>query len=80
MNRIACVECRQCNSKGKPSVMRFSKYCDNHYIHRVKVKKSIFGIFTKIKNKMMDKRVKYNEDGSIKEFNKKGFRDSWFWR
>ena len=80
MNRIACVECRQCNRKGKPSVSRGSQYCDNNYIRRVKTKRKLFGWFTDIKNKMMDRRVEYDEDGNVKKFNKKGFRESWFWR
>lgn len=80
MNRIACIECKQCNHKGKPSVTRLSTYCDNHYIRRVKTKKSIFGFLTNVKNKFFDKRIKYNEKGKIQDLNTKGFRKSWFWR
>jgi len=80
MERIACRECRQCNRKGKPSIARGSAYCDSHYIHRAKTKRGWFSFITDVKNKFMDKRTKYNEDGTIKEFNKKGFRESWFYR
>lgn len=80
MDRISCVECRQCNHKGKPSVGRFSKYYDDNYIHRVKSKKSLFSWFTNIKDKFFEKRAKYNKDGSLKELDKKGFRESWFYR
>jgi len=75
MDRIACVECRKCNIKGKPSVTRLSKYCDEHYTYRVQVKKR-FGLFMDIKNKFLDKRF----DDKKKKLNKKGFRESWFWR
>ena len=80
MNRIPCLECRQCNHKGKPSVTRFSKYCDNHYKFREKPKKSLFGWLTNIKDKFAERRTQYNDDGSIKDMNTKGFRRSWFWR
>ena len=80
MNRLECLECKQCNRKGKPSVTRLSKYCNDHYIRRVKAKKSIFGFLTNIKNKVYDKRIKYDDEGNIKDLNSKGFRRSWFWR
>jgi len=80
MGRIDCVECRRCNRKGKPSVTRMSKYCDEHYVKRIQAKKSIFGFLTNIKNKFFDKRVTYDEKGKVKEFKSKGFRKSWFWR
>jgi len=80
VNRIECYKCRQCNRKGRPSVMRLSKYCDDNYIRRVKTKRSIFSFFTKVKTKYFDKRAKYNEDGTMKDLNTKGFRESWFWR
>jgi len=80
MDRLACNVCKQCNRKGKPSVTRLSKYCDEHYIKRVKTKRSIFGFLTKVKDKIYDRRIKYNEDGSIKDFNSKGFRKDWFIR
>jgi len=80
MKRITCIECKQCNRKGKPSVTRFSKYCDTHYIHKTKVKKGMFNWFTNLKNKYYEKRVKYDKDGKPKDLNTKGFRKSWFWR
>jgi len=76
MNRLSCIECKQCNRKGKPSVSRYSKYCDTHYIHRVKTKKSIFGFLSNIRDKITDKRL--DEQGQLKTT--KGFRRSWFWR
>jgi len=80
MDRIACVECRQCNRKGKPSVLRFSKYCDDHHIYRVKTKKKKLAWFTDIKNKFVEKRTEYDDEGKMKDMNTKGFRNSWFWR
>ena len=73
MNRISCVECRQCNRKGKPSVTRYSKYCDNHYIGLVKTKGK-FAFFTRIKDRLFEKRFS-DEKGDL---NTKGFRKGWF--
>jgi len=82
---MKCYECGQCNSKGKPSVMQGSAYCDSHRIKYTHRREGIFGwiskkFFSKIKDKFLDRRMKLNEDGSIKEFNKKGFRENWFYR
>jgi len=79
MERVACVECRQCNHKGKPSVRRFSPYCDKHYKHGVQVKNR-FGFLTNIRDKLVERRQKYDDDGNLQDFNAKGFRKSWFWR
>jgi len=76
MNRISCIECRQCNRSGKPSAMRLSKYCDDHYVGKVKSKGGILKFFTGIKDKIFDKRV--DEKGQLKST--KGFRPSWFYR
>ncbi len=51
-----------------------------NYIHKLETKRSWFSWFTDIKNRFFEKRTKYNEDGSLKEFNKKGFREDWFYR
>ena len=80
MERLECNQCRQCNRKGRPSVSRFSKYCDDNYIHRVESKKGLFSWFTEVKNKFFERRAKYDEEGNLKDLNKKGFRESWFWR
>ena len=73
MNRISCMDCRQCNRKGKPSVMRGSIYCDKHFVHRVQTKKKT-GLFAGIRDRFMEKR--YDPERGIK---KKGFRESWFY-
>ena len=73
MSRIACSECRQCNRKGKPSVMRLSMYCDKHFIGQVKTK-SLFSKIMSIKDRLFNKR--YDEKANRLE--KKGFRDNWF--
>lgn len=70
-NRLSCLECKQCNRKGKPSVLRFSKYCDESYTKKLPSKLSFF---TNIKNKFFDKR--FNEETG--KLDKRGFRDSWF--
>ena len=75
MDRLPCNVCKQCNHKGKPSVTRFSKYCDNHYVKRVQTKKKL-GFFTEVKNRFFDKR----HDEKKNKLNTKGFRESWFWR
>ena len=83
--KITCRECGSCNHKGKPSVMRGSAYCDSHRKYYTHKRLGLFGwiskkFFSDIKNKFYGKRVKYNEDGTIKEFNKRGFRENWFFR
>jgi len=80
VDRIACCQCRQCNVKGKPSVMRSSKYCDNHFVHKIEVKKQWFSWLTDIKDKFFEKRAKYDDDGNLKEMDNKGFRPDWIWR
>lgn len=76
-----CSDCRQCNRKGKPSISRYSKYCKTHYKTNNKTdKKQNIGVFTNIKNKLFDKRTKYDEEGNMKDLNQKGFRKIWFWR
>jgi hypothetical protein len=60
--------------------MRYSKYCNTHYKFREKPKGGISKWFTNIKDKYWDKRVEHDKEGKIKDVNKKGFRDSWFYR
>ena len=76
MERISCRECRQCNRKGRPSVTRLSKYCDNHYVYRVKTKGGLLKFFTGVKDRIFEKRL--DEKGQLKTT--KGFRPSWFYR
>lgn len=84
MNRILCKECRQCNRKGKPSVSRYSKYCNNHHINKIQIKKgnfkNLFNYLTKIKDKYLEKRTKINEKGEVEKIKTKGFREDWFYR
>ena len=79
---IKCYECRSCNIKGKPSVMKGSAYCDSRIKFGVKKtqKTQRIGIFDRFKNFLWDRRTKFDEKGNLKEFKKKGFRESWFWR
>ena len=72
---ISCSECRQCNRKGKPSVLRGSKYCNEHII-TVKRKSVLFKWVDNIKDKIMDKRL--DKDGKLTT--SKGFRQSWWYR
>lgn len=77
---IACSDCRQCNHKGKPSVMRGSMYCDTHRVGKP-VTKEQKGFFSRIKDRFFEKRtVKDKETDEIKEVLTKGFRESWFYR
>ena len=71
---LNCLECRQCNGKGKPSVMKGSSYCDSHRI-RNKISKRI-GLFATIKERLFGKR--YDEKTNTTKL--KGFRESWFLR
>lgn len=80
INRISCVECHQCNRKGHPSVMRGSKYCDEHYTKQVRV--SFFsGLFTRFIDRVRDRIFEKRFDektGGLKST--KGFRKDWFTR
>lgn len=73
-----CRVCRQCNRKGRPSVMKGSAYCDSHINIGKKVNR--VGLFSRFKDFLFDRRTEYDEEGELKEFNKRGFRESWFWR
>ena len=33
MKERKCHECKQCNHKGKPSVTKYSLYCDKKFLH-----------------------------------------------
>jgi hypothetical protein len=70
-----CFECRQCNHKGKPSVMRGSQYCDTHK-KQSKVKQK--GILSRF----VDRWISRNENKKNPEQQPptKGFRPSFFWR
>jgi len=76
MQRISCLECKQCNRKGKPSVSRFSKLCDERYKKPVRVKTGLFDAIIKLKDKIFDKRYDANKN----DLNTKGFRKDWFMR
>jgi len=75
MDRTSCLECGQCNRKGRPSVMRLSKYCDDHHKKQV-VKQSMFSFLTKIRDSLGFKRF----DEKTSKLNTKGFRADWFYR
>ena len=82
MDRITCIDCGQCNHKGKPSVMRGSMYCDTHYHQLGKIGwldriKRFFGFKEQFKDKLVDKFY----DKKKGEMNKiKGFRDDYIYR
>ena len=77
MDRISCLECGRCNRKGKPSVARFSKYCDSHYKRTEQIKRMPFiSTLTSVKDRIFNKRL--NKEGKLKTT--KGFRRSWFER
>lgn len=82
MNMIKCYECRACNIKGKPSVMKGSAYCDDHIRGGVKhtQKEQRTGLFARFKGFLFDRRTRLDAEGNVREFKKKGFRESWFWR
>lgn len=69
---IQCNECRQCNHRGKPSVMRESAYCDSHRINNKIIRT---GFFKSMKDKIFS--LLYDEETN--EFkNKGGFRPNRF--
>lgn len=76
-----CIECRQCNRKGKPSVTKYSMFCDTHFIGIKKTTKSIIfrkilirlKTLTELKDNMLNRR--FDEK---KGLNSKGFRKRWF--
>ena len=73
---IPCNQCHQCNTKGKPSVSRGSKYCDEHIIS-IKRNNSFLNIILNFKDKLFNKRFD-EKTKSLKTT--KGFRESWFYR
>jgi len=77
MDRISCRDCGQCNRKGKPSVSRFSKYCDQHF-------GAGHGIFKAVKSSgfILDLKARLFERRADKEtgLKSRGFRKSWFFR
>jgi hypothetical protein len=74
-----CTECKQCNTRGKPSVMRGSAFCDSHRRFGEVVNRS--GLFSRFKDFLFDRRAEYDDEtGKLKDVNEKGFRPSWFWR
>ena len=75
MIEIKCNECRQCNSKGKPSVTRGSAYCDSHIKYGIQVNR--VGLFQRFKDYLFERRYDEKEK---KMRTTKGFRPSWFWR
>lgn len=72
---IECKECKKCNRKGKPSVMRGSAYCDSHIIRGIRVNR--VGLFQRFKDLVFERR--YDEKENKMRTNR-GFRPSWFWR
>ena len=78
MKMITCSQCGQCNRKGKPSVMKGSAFCDSHVRSVRQVNRT--GLFQRFKDFLYERRTRYDEKGEMKEFKKKGFRESWFWR
>ena len=75
LDLIPCYECRQCNRKGKPSVMRGSAYCDSHVVKRHKVNR--LGLFERFKDFIFQRR--YDEKTNQLKTTK-GFRESWWYR
>lgn len=77
-----CISCRQCNRKGKPSVTKYSLYCDRNYTNIKRTNKSSIwrkillriNIFKKLKESFIDKR--FND--TIGDLNTKGFRKRYF--
>jgi hypothetical protein len=72
--RISCSNCKNCNRKGKPSVTRYSKYCNENFKRRIKTKKGFINSLLNIKDKLFEKRF----NSETKDLELKGFRKSWF--
>jgi hypothetical protein len=76
MKERHCIECKQCNRKGKPSVTKHSKYCDSYYKKQSKPTDDKLSFWTRIRDKYFEKRYDEKQD----KMETKGFRPSWFWR
>lgn len=74
---VSCHVCRQCNHKGKPSVMRGSMYCYNHRVGKTMER---IGFFTRMKDKFFERFFDKDEDGFPKIKPLKGFRKDWILR
>ena len=74
-----CQIYKNCNRKGKPSVMKYSAYCDSNVIN---IHKELFwetlklrlNIFKKAKDFFFERRF----DEKTNKLNTKGFRKNWF--
>lgn len=66
---VSCAECRQCNHKGKPSVMRGSAYCSSKRIDNRIFRLSFF---ERIKNRIRDMFIIDDPSHPKKKFG--GFR------
>ena len=76
IDMIPCSECKQCNRKGKPSISRGSKYCNEHIISN----KNTGGLFkwvVSIKDRLLEKRW---DDKKQEIKTTKGFRKDWWYR
>lgn len=73
MPEIKCGNCKQCNRKDKPSVMRYSAYCSSHIRYGLKINRS--GLFERFVDFIFNKR--YDEKNN-KLKTTKGFRPSYF--
>jgi len=58
--------------------MKGSAYCDSHRKYGKKYHR--IGLFDRFKGFLWDRRTEYDDEGKLKDFKKKGFRESWFWR
>jgi len=72
---IKCTECKQCNSRGKPSVMRNSAYCDSHIKVGIRVNRS--GLFRGFMDFLFNRHFD-DKEGKLKTT--KGFRSDYFLR
>ncbi len=73
-----CDECRECNRKGRVSVTKYSKYCDDHFKFAERNKNDgMFSFLSNWKDKIFQSRLD-PEKNEIK--NSKGFRPSWWYR
>lgn len=78
-----CQVCKQCNHKGRPSVTKYSLYCDKNFIGIKKtVKSSLFrsilsrlSKLNEIKDRMFNRRFDEKKGMNTKGFRKRYFED-----
>lgn len=80
MKDRSCIECRCCNHKGKPSVTKYSKYCDEQYLLSHKTTPKFFSFLFERVDHFKERFKKFQENRiTTKGVKTKGFREVFFY-